>query len=173
MNLELVIRYLGYGERCSGCSRVRETTRYTIRQGNNILQQYLLCDACQDLGYVIKFSIKSPSTITKNARKRRIKISRKLEQGLAEDMGGKVQPGSGNRDAKSDVRVVDEWRLEHKYTDSVKGYRINALDLDAVIKHANLAGEWPGLVINFRRLKRKFITIPFELFQEIVEKLRG
>jgi DnaJ-class molecular chaperone len=174
MNLELVIRYLGYGERCSACSRTRETTRYTLRQGDDLLQQFLLCDACQDQGYVIKFSPKARGTgrYNKKQKRRRIQISRKLEKGLAEDLGGKVQPGSGNQDAKSDVRIIDEWRLEHKYTDSVKGFRVTTEMLSAVIKHANLAGEWPGLVVNFRRLGRSFVTIPYELFQEIVEKLR-
>lgn len=174
MNLELVVRYLGYGERCSHCAHTRETTRYTIRQGDEQLQQFLLCDSCQDKGYVIKFAIKpgGKTSIGKKQRQRRIQISRKLEEGLAEDLGGKVQPGSGNQDAKSDVRIVDEWRLEHKYTDSVTGYRLKVADLSAVIKHANLAGEWPGLVTCFRRLGRSFVTIPYELFQEIVEKLR-
>lgn len=174
MSLELVIRYLGFGERCSNCGRTRETTRYTIRQGDVHLQELRLCDACQDEGFVIRFSpAKAASTVTKSDRKRRIKISRKLEREVAEDIGGKTQPGSGNQDAKADVRKVDEWRIEHKYTDSVLGYRVQTEDLNTVIKHANMAGEWPALVLNFRRLKRKFAIVPYELFLEIVEKLRG
>jgi len=59
MAFELVIRYLGFGERCSNCGRVRETTRYTIRQKEAQLQQFKLCDGCQDKGFVIRFDPKS------------------------------------------------------------------------------------------------------------------
>lgn len=172
MNLELVIRYLGFGERCSNCGRVRETTRYTVRQGDDLLQQFLLCDLCQDKGYVIKFTMRTKNEMTKKVRQRRMKLSRRLEQGLAEDMGGHRTPGSGNQDTKADVRVVDEWRLEHKYTESTKGYRILIDDLAAVIRHANMAGEWPALILNFTRMSRKFAIVPFEVFLEIVEKIR-
>lgn len=173
MKLELVIRYLGFGKRCSSCGRARETTQYKIRQGETALQDFLLCDACQDKGYVVSFEPKRSSPITHSQRKRQIKISQKLEKEVAQDIGGKVQPGSGNQDAKDDIRKVDEWRIEHKYTDSTKGYRLLIDTLAAVIRHANLAGEWPALVINFRKLKRKFAVVPYELFLEIVETLRG
>lgn len=173
MPFELVIKYLGFGERCSNCGKVRETTRYTIRQKENLLQQFRLCDACQDTGFVIRFNPKSPRVDTSKDRKRRIKISRKLEKGVAEDLGGHTTPGSGNRDTKADVRKVDEWRIEHKYTDATRGYRLLVDDLSAVIKHANMAGEWPALVLNFRKLKRQFTVLPYELFLEIVEKIRG
>lgn len=173
MNLELVIRYLGFGERCSHCGRVRESTRYTLRQGDELLQQFRLCDKCQDGGYVVKFTVRSKHAMTKVVRQRRVKLSKKLEEGLAEDVGGHTTPGSGNQDTKSDVRVVDEWRMEHKYTESAKGFRVLVDDLSAVIRHANLAGEWPALILNFVRLKRRFAILPFEVFLELVEKIRG
>lgn len=173
MKLELVIRYLGFGKRCSSCGRARETTQYKIRQGETELQDFLLCDACQDKGYVVSFEPKRSSSMTSSQRKRQIKISQQLEKGVAQDIGGKVQPGSGNQDAKDDIRKVDEWRIEHKYTESTSGYRLLVESLAAVVSHANLAGEWPALVINFRKLKRKFAVIPYELFLEIVETLRG
>lgn len=173
MAFELVIRYLGFGERCSNCGRTRETTRYTIRQGDALLQQFKLCDACQDKGFAIQFNPKRASAERAGERKRRIRISRKLEKGVAEDLGGRTTPGSGNQDTKADIRKVDEWRIEHKYTESTKGYRVLVEDLSAVIKHANMAGEWPALVLNFRRLGRQFTILPYELFLEIVEKIRG
>jgi hypothetical protein len=174
MPFELVIRYLGLGANCSNCGRSRETTRYTIRQGEQRLQEFRLCDACQDKGFAVQFDPpKASSATSRSARKQRIKISRKLEREVAADIKGSTTPGSGNQDTKADVRKVDEWRIEHKYTDSVKGYRVQVLDLSTVVHHANLAGEWPALVLNFRRLKRKFAIIPYELFLELVEKLRG
>jgi len=74
---------------------------------------------------------------------------------------------------KADIRKVDEWRIEHKYTDSKMGYRLHVSSLSDVIKYANQAGEWPALIVNFRKLKRQFAIVPYELFLEIVEKLRG
>jgi hypothetical protein len=173
MPFELIIRYLGHGDRCSNCGRSRETTRYTIRQGDDLLQQFKLCDACQDKGFAVQFNPRTPSAERSKDRRRRIKISRKLEKGVAEDLGGHTTPGSGNQDTKSDIRKVDEWRIEHKYTDSVKGYRVQVEDLSTVIKHANMAGEWPALLLNFRKLGRQFAIVPYEWFLEIVEKLRG
>jgi len=175
MKVELVIRYLGFGRQCSGCGRVRETTRYQIRdQAEHILQEFLLCDGCQDNGYVVEFEpARSSSPVTKQERRRRIKISQKLEKGLALDIGGHTQPGSGNQDAKDDVRKIDEWRVEHKYTESTKGFRLLVDQLAAVVRHANIAGEWPALVITFRRLGRKFAVIPYELFIEIARKTHG
>jgi len=173
MILELVVRYLGFGKQCSHCGRVRETTQYELRQGEVRLQEFRLCDACQDKGFVIKFQTKRESVATKQERRRQIKISRKLEAGVAQDIGGRTTPGSGNQDTKADIRKIDEWRLEHKYTDSIKGYRLEVEDLQKVVHHANQAGEWPGLVINFRQLGRQFVAVPYELFLAIVEKMRA
>ena len=173
MKMELVIRYLGFGKQCAGCGRVRETTRYVIRQEDENLQEFLLCDACQDKGFVIGFEPRTPRANSMRDLRRRIKVSRKLEKEVAHDLGGKVQPGSGNQDAKDDIRKIDEWRVEHKYTESTKGFRLLVENLASVVRHANLAGEWPALVINFRRVGRKFAVIPYELFLEFVEKLRA
>lgn len=173
MILELVVRYLGYGERCSGCGHSRETTRFTIRRGEMLLTQYLLCDTCQDKGHVVKFTVPDITNGSLVERKRRVKLSRKLEVGVAKDIGGYTTLGSGNRDEKADIRKIYEWRLEHKYTSSVKGYRLETRQLDTVIRHANMTGERPGLVIDFTRLARKFVVMPYETFLEIVEKIRA
>jgi hypothetical protein len=96
-----------------------------------------------------------------------------MERALANDVDGVVQPGSGNQDDKDDVRVYGEWRFEHKYTDSVRSYKLEASDLAAVARHAKLSGEKPALVLNFRKLGKRFVTLPYDLFLEIMEKLRG
>lgn len=173
MRFKLLIRYVGHGKRCYGCGKIRETTRYSIVDESDVLQQFHICDACQDKGYEIQFNARSKEAMRAADRRRRIKKSQKLEAGLAQDVKGHVQPGSGNMDAKSDVRVVDEWRLEHKYTDSIRGFRLQVDDLAKVIEHGNMAGEWPGLVINFTKVGRRFIVLPFEVFLEFLEELRG
>jgi hypothetical protein len=172
MQLELVIRYVGEGLRCDNCGKRKETTRYQLRdmKSERQLEEFLLCDSCQDDGYVIGFNthIKSP---TDYLRSRRISRSRDMEASLARDVKGKVQPGSGNQDEKADVRVMGKWRLEHKFTDSVKGYHLKVSDLSAVIRHANMAGEWPAMIIAFPALKRKFVTITYEVFLHMIERL--
>jgi hypothetical protein len=173
IKLELVVRYLGYGERCSHCGKVRETTRYTLRQGETQLQQFKLCDACQDSGFAIAFHPKPESTVLEKDRKRRVKISRKLERNVAEDIQGTTTPGSGNRDTKADIRKFGEWRIEHKYTGNTSVFRLLVEDLRSIIHHANRAGEWPAMVINFQKLKRQFAVLPYELFVGIVEELSG
>lgn len=173
--LELGIRYVGFGLSCNGCGKIRETTRYVLRdaQSGNMLQESRLCDQCQDKGHVIKFSVASTDTQAAKRSARRIQLSRTMERNLANDVGGKVQPGSGNQDDKDDVRVHGEWRFEHKYTDSVKSYSLHPSDLEAVARHAKLVGEKPALVLNFRKLSKRFVTLPYDLFLEIMEKLRG
>lgn len=175
MAVDLVIRYLGFGERCSHCGKVRETTRYTLRQGDTQLQQFKLCDGCQDKGFVISFNPNpKPGPVDGvRERRKRVKLSRKLERNVAEDLEGRVTPGSGNKDTKADIRKIGEWRIEHKYTKNVKGYNMLVDDLRAIIRHANMAGEWPAMVVNFQKLKRQFTILPYELFLGIVEKLRG
>ena len=173
--LELGIRYVGFGLSCKGCGKVRETTRYVLRdaQSGAILQDSRLCDQCQDKGHIIKFSVSSIDPQAAKRSARRVRLSRAMEKNLAEDVGGVVQPGSGNQDDKDDVRVYGEWRFEHKYTDSVKNYMLQAGDLAAVARHAKLTGEKPALVLNFRKLKKRFVTLPYDLFLELMEKLRG
>lgn len=164
--LELVVRYVGFGLSCHSCGRVRETTRYEIRHKEDLLQEFRLCDECQDNGYVVKFTPKEAKERLLE-RRRRVKMSIRMEKDLAVDMGGERQPGSGNRDQKGDVRVVGEWRLEHKYTDNVVGYSLRISDLATVIRHANIAGEWPAMVINFRKHNRRFVVLPYEVFLEL------
>ncbi|CAB4131723.1 hypothetical protein UFOVP276_101 [uncultured Caudovirales phage] len=174
VTLELGIRYIGFGLACNHCGQVRETTRYVLinAQTDDIIQDFRLCDQCQDNGHVIKFDIKYANPLIAKRAARRIQLSRGMERGLAIDVGGKVQPGSGNQDDKDDVRVQGEWRFEHKYTDSVKSYKLEACDLDAVARHAKLSGEKPALVLNFRKLAKRYVTLPYDLFLELMEKLK-
>jgi len=180
MRVDLVIRYIGYGKRCAYCGLMRETTRYTVRAGEEVLSEYLLCDSCQDNGHIVSLDIPCKyerkvvgRKMDKRRRKRIIKISRKLEEGVARDIGGFVTPGSGNQDDKDDVRKFGQWRIEHKFTDSAKSYSMAVRTLDAVVEHANLTGERPALVLNFRKLAKRFVVLTYDTFLEVVEKLGG
>ncbi len=173
MRVELVIRYVGKGLVCNGCGRRRETTRYQLRnlKTGDPLEEFQLCDQCQDKGFSIAFntSFKDPKDYLAARRNRRSEV---METELARDVRGKRQPGSGNQDEKGDVRVMGEWRLEHKFTDNVKGYHLQVEDLATIVRHANLANEWPAMVIAFAKLGRKFTVVPYEVFLDLVEKAR-
>jgi len=173
MRVELVVRYVGKGLVCQGCNRRKETTKYQLRdvRTEQVLEEFQLCDGCQDRGFVISFdtSFKDPKDYL---AARRTKRSAVMETELAKDMRGKRQPGSGNQDAKGDVRVMGEWRLEHKFTDNVKGYHLQTEDLATIVRHANMANEWPAMIIAFTKLQRKFAVLPYEVFLDMVEKVR-
>jgi hypothetical protein len=182
MSFKLFIKYLGEGYRCSNCGLLRSSTKYQLRlENDDKIAEFRLCDACQDKGYEVRFTPKEARDIAARdvqerrdrlMRKRRVKLSRRLETGLAVDVGGRTTPGSGNtKHAKDDVRVMDKWRLEHKFTDHLTQYSLKVADLAAVVRHANLAGEWPALVLAFRKLQRSFVVIPYELFLWVVEIL--
>lgn len=181
----LIIKYMGEGYRCSNCGRVRASTRYEVQdEKGNRMTGFRLCDECQDHGYEVRLTPRSVANETRTLndherrerllKKRRVRLSRELEAGVAEDIGGHTTPGSGNTThAKADIRKMDQWRLEHKFTDSCAGYRLNVADLAAVVNHANRFGEWPGLIVNFRKLKRSFVVLPYELFLWVVEILNA
>ena len=172
MNLELVIRYIGFGTSCQGCGRVRKTTRFVLRRGDTQLQELHLCDDCQDKGHVIRFRHIEASVDSKKVRRKRVKQSQKLEKQVALELDGFVNPGSGNKDAKGDIRVFGEWRIEHKFTNSIRSFLLKVDDLAAIVRHANMAGEWPALIVEFRRLTRRFVVLPFEVFDQLREKAR-
>jgi hypothetical protein len=174
MKVELVIRYVGKGLNCNSCGRRRESTLYQLRntRTEELLEEFQLCDQCQDRGFSIGFntSFKDPKDYL---AARRNKLSAVMEHQLARDVRGKRQPGSGNQDEKADVRVMGDWRIEHKFTENIKGYHLAVEDLSTIIRHANMANEWPALVVAFSKLNRKFAVLPYEVFLELVEKIRG
>lgn len=173
MKLDLFVQYIGYGKRCSGCGLTRETTRFVLRTGERIIGEYLLCDTCQDRGGSLRFNVNCRSvTSNRMAKRRTIKLSRKLEKGVADDVGGYTTSGSGNGDDKDDVVVRGEWRIEHKFTKSASAFSLKTSQLKAVTEHASASGERPALVIDFRRLAKKFVVITYDTFLELVEKLR-
>lgn len=82
----------------------------------------------------------------------------KMEKELAKRTGGKITPGSGNKDVKGDVRVRKVARIEAKTTKN-KSFSVT-LDMIEKIEHAALsADELPVIVIEFndgngKRLKQ-------------------
>jgi len=181
----LIIKFIGNGYSCSRCGRMRPSTHYRFMDNDEQqMASFKLCDECQDRGYEVVLTPRNPMQEKKSIsdferkqrliKKRQVRLSRELETGYAEAIGGKTMPGSGNGPhAKADIRKMGQWRLEHKFTDSKAGLRVLVADLISVMEHANMFGEWPGLIVNFRKLGRSFVMIPYELFLWVVEILNA
>lgn len=100
-------------------------------------------------------------------RKKALKANRKTslaqERDIAEEFGGRTQPGSGNQaGAKGDVRLRGELRIEAKFT-LYASYRLQLDDLYKVAGEATF-GELPVLLIDFlepgiRKLRDRFAVI--------------
>lgn len=70
--------------------------------------------------------------------KRQKKISKRQEQSIAEDLGGRTQPASGAMSgAKGDVRKMGVVRAEAKYT-AKDSFTLKLAELDKIIGEAGL-----------------------------------
>lgn len=104
--------------------------------------------------------------------KRRVKLSRKLESEVAEQIGGSAQPASGSSRLpgfKGDIRRMGEWRVEHKFTEALRSFNLKLTDLAHIIGIATEANENPALIVDFRRVGEAFAVIPFTLFTELID----
>ena len=173
MRLPLSLEVLdgGYGHRCDSCHKVTNTTMLRILYREEVFRQSFLCPDCIEQGIEVDLNLEMGADPQKSAdSKRRIKQSRQLEKVLADDLGGTAQPGSGGTRLagfKGDVRKMGQWRVEHKFTDSLKQYSITLKDIAKIIHHAMEANENPALVIEFRRVRQALAVIPYNLFLEL------
>lgn len=114
---------------------------------------------------------RGPLNRRKTLRKAK-KTSQKQEQDIAEELGGRTQPGSGSqRGAKGDVRKKGELRVEAKFT-TAESF---SLKLDELYKIAGEcgAGEKAVLVIDYldpgtRRPKDRFAVVHFQDLKELL-----
>ena len=162
-----------YGDRCSRCNRVTDTSRVELAASCELAVIYL-CDRCQEAGQSLALRFREIDDDTGDRVRKRIKQSRAMEKELAEDMHGRAQPGSGCSRLpgyKGDVRQMGQWRLEHKFTDSIKNYTLRLFDIARITKIAMEASELPALVINFRIVGEAFAVIPYYLFLEMADAI--
>lgn len=81
-----------------------------------------------------------------------------MEKELAERVGGRVTPGSGNKDVKGDVRKKKVVRIEAKTTKN-KSFSVT-LDMIEKIENAALScNELPIIVVEFNKDGRKLKEI--------------
>lgn len=172
--LRLQVIGLGYGKRCHGCNKLGGAVSVQLWQEDHILRNLQLCKACLGEGVATEVTVppdRDDNPLKAKEAKKRIKQSRQLESKLAEDVGGKAQPGSGSTRLsgfKGDVRKFGSWRIEHKYTESVKTWILKLADLAKIVTMAMDANEYPALVIEFTKAHASFAIIPLALFLEMV-----
>lgn len=119
--------------------------------------------------------VAGPTPRRKALRKAK-KTSLKQEQDIAEELGGRTQPGSGNqRGAKGDIRKKGELRVEAKYTTNESF----SLKLDELYKIASECGtgERAVFVIDYlepgtRGLRDRFAVIHFNDLKELLNGTR-
>ena len=170
--LSIEVSDAGYGDHCDACKCVTYTTSIVIKYRDQVFRQSLLCPKCIESGVDIDLNLElGADPERRKEAKQRIKQSRELEQVLADDMGGRVQPGSGSTRLpgfKGDVRVMGQWRVEHKYTKSLSRFPLKLVDIAKIIGHAMEANELPALIIEFVKARQSVAVIPFSLFLEMI-----
>lgn len=173
----LQVQEQGYGQCCDSCKRVTDTTviNFVHRVGSedNVIRRSQLCGFCIENGVEVDLNLEMEADPEKAKQAReRIKTSRRLEHALADDLGGRAQPGSGNTRLpgyKGDVRVMGRWRIEHKYTDSLRSYKLQLLDLAKIVGIALEANEQPALIVEFARARESFAVLPYSVFKELAD----
>lgn len=100
------------------------------------------------------------------------KLSQRQEKRIADDIGGRTQPGSGSQEfAKSDVRKKGEFRVEAKFTRN-KSFPLKREILDKISSEC-VGTEKPVLQIDFLEdrvgsAKESWAVIPYEHWEELI-----
>ena len=109
----------------------------------------------------------------KKAFKKAKKTSLKQEVDIANELGGRTQPGSGNqRGAKGDIRKKGELRVEAKFT-AAKSFSLKREELDKIAGECGL-GEKPIFVIDFlkpgtRDTQDRYAVVPFQDLKDLID----
>lgn len=174
--LTMRVTPLGYGKRCHACRKVGRLIAFQVWQGDLLRRNVQLCEGCIGVGVETELSLQEEedhNPLKAKEQKKRLKRSRKMEADLAERMGGRAQPASGSSRLpgfKGDVRKMGAWRVEHKFTDATKEWKLKLSDLAKIVTLAMESNEYPALVLEFTRAHESFAIIPLTLFLEIVDE---
>lgn len=114
------------------------------------------------------------STIDRMLHRRRVRLVTTQEKRVAEDLGGKTQPGSGNQwNAKGDVSAKTIL-VECKSTIN-QSIPLKVEVLEKIEREAALACKEPVLQIEFQGKRRiqKYAVISYERFLQLLEAEGG
>lgn len=182
MRLPLSLKVIdnGYGQHCDACKKVTQTIALKVIYKGEVFRQSMLCPSCVEDGVEVDLNLELSTDPAKTAAaKKRVRQSRELEQVVADDLGGRAQPGSGGTRLagyKGDIRKIGQWRVEHKYTDSLQQFTIKLRDFVKIIGEALGANENPAMIIEFRKARQALAIVPYTLFLELADaatKYRG
>jgi hypothetical protein len=123
---------------------------------------------------VCDIKLKTTERRSHNIAKRQKRTSRRQEDDIAENLGGRRQPGSGAIEGvKGDVRIYGRYRAEAKYTRN-KSYRVTREELNKIRGECS-GHETPLFVIDFvdpdtGRNPDRWVLMPFHRFKELDDK---
>lgn len=108
------------------------------------------------------------------ARSQGQRASKKQEERVARDVGGRPTNGSGNTDfasQKGDVRKQFDLRIEAKTT-SARSYTLSLDTWQKIQGEAAVAGEMPAMQVEFQGpmgMNRKLAVIDWHWFLQLLE----
>jgi hypothetical protein len=118
------------------------------------------------------FEVEQPVIDMSGPPNRRVRnTSRKRELQIAESIGGRRQPGSGNQPfTKGDVRRKGDFRVEAKECFGLE-FKVNRRDLLDKIRAECSRGEHPAVVITFRdkgthQELESWAMVPYQIWEE-------
>lgn len=152
--------------------RLTEVHRMTVYLGNAFEQSPWFCKFCYPtFEQSASFDIEQVPIDTSGPPDRRTKrTSRRRELEIADRIGGRRQPGSGNQPfTKGDVRKKGVFRVEAKECFGLE-FGVHRRDLLDKIRSECSKGEQPAVVVTFRdrgthQELESWAIIPFELWE--------
>ncbi len=141
--------------------------------GNTFEASPWLCLACYTkLEENASFDIEQVPIDTRGPPDRRVRrTSRRRELAVAEAIGGRRQPGSGNQPfAKGDVRKKGEFRIELKECFGLE-FKVHRRELLDKIRSECSVGEHPAVLVTFRdkgthQELESWVLVPFEIWEK-------
>lgn len=157
-------------EACA-CGFTGEVYKFTMTVGGQTETSAPVCAICLDRQKEVTVDIVPPPPPVGGPPSRRVqRAARRNEQHVADGIGGRRQPGSGNQPgAKGDVRKRGEYRIENK--DSYSDQYILKLDVLDKIRGECATGEKPALVLTFMekhtyRPRDRWAIIPYPVWED-------
>ena len=147
-------------------------SQMTVLVGNSFSQSDWLCEGCyRGLEQNASFDVDQvPIDMAGPPSRRTKRTSRRRELEVAERIGGRRQPGSGNQPfTKGDVRKKGVFRVELKECFGLE-FKVHRVDLLDKIRSECAKGEQPAVVVTFRdkgthQELDSWAMVPFELWE--------
>ncbi len=163
---------------CSVCGSFTTCLTFTVFAGTGVERQTPHCTACLQAGQSEIFRVEQAKLESGRLppSKKDKKLAQVQERKIAEDIGGRTQPGSGNQShAKGDVRKKGAFRIEAKWTKSSQ-FTITREILGKINGECS-HGEKPMVQLDFldrasSRPLESWVIIPYSDWLELTDEAR-